>query len=44
MNAQYISAQTAIDSEIKSTHGFVIAATAKFTCPYNDCRTFAVQH
>lgn len=44
MNAQYISAQSAIDAQPKTTSGHVVGATAKFTCPYNDCRTFAVQH
>lgn len=44
MNTQYISAQSAIDAQKKSVSGSVIASTSKFTCPYNDCRTFAVQH
>jgi hypothetical protein len=44
MNAQYISAQTALDNQDKNGSGFPVTETAKFTCPYNDCRTFAVQH
>lgn len=44
MAAKYLSAQSAIDEQQKSTSGVVIGATAKFTCPFNDCRTYAVQH
>lgn len=44
MNALYISAQSAIDAASKSSSGSVIEINTKFTCPYNDCRTFAVQH
>jgi hypothetical protein len=44
MNSQYISAQSAIDAQPKNSEGYPIGETAKFTCPYNDCRTFAVQH
>lgn len=44
MNAQYVSAQSAIDAQHKDSAGYVIGNTAKFTCPFNDCRTYAVQH
>lgn len=44
MNAQYISAQSAIDAVLKSDAGIPVKPTGRFTCPYNDCRTFAVQH
>lgn len=44
MNARYISAQSAIDAQPKTNSGHVNGATSKFTCPYNNCRTFAVQH
>ncbi|WP_432814831.1 DUF4145 domain-containing protein [Sphingorhabdus sp.] len=42
MNTQYVSAQSAIDEQKKSTDGHVIGLTSKFTCPFNDCRTYAV--
>ncbi len=44
MNAQYISAQSAINAAPKDGRGAVMEGRTKFTCPYNDCRTFAVQH
>ena len=44
MNAQYVSAQSALDKQLKNGAGEPIGLTAKFTCPFNDCRTFAVQH
>jgi hypothetical protein len=44
MNTRYLSAQSAIDKEKKDTTGRVIGDTSKFTCPFNDCRTFAVHH
>lgn len=44
MNAKYISAQAALDNQAKTQAGFPIGLASKFTCPYNDCRTFAVQH
>jgi hypothetical protein len=44
VNSQYISAQSAIDKQKKNSVGHVIGGTSKFTCPFNDCRTFAVQH
>ncbi|MES2271637.1 MAG: DUF4145 domain-containing protein [Pseudomonadota bacterium] len=44
MHAKYVSAQTALDNQLKTQNGFPIGKAAKFTCPYNDCRTFAVQH
>lgn len=44
MNIQYVSAQSALDAASKTNSGYVIGTTSKFTCPFNDCRTFAVQH
>jgi hypothetical protein len=44
VNARYVSAQSAIDAQKKDNVGHVIGSTSKFTCPFNDCRTFAVQH
>lgn len=44
MSGQYISAQSAIDAQEKTGAGLPFGQTAKFTCPYNDCRTFAVHH
>jgi Domain of unknown function (DUF4145) len=44
VSAKYVSAQSAIDAQKKSDSGNVVGKTSKFTCPYNDCRTFAVQH
>lgn len=44
MNSKYISAQTALDDQRKTEGGFPTTTSGKFTCPYNDCRTFAVQH
>ena len=44
MNTQYVSAQSAMDAQSKKEDGYVVGKTSKFTCPYNDCRTYAVQH
>jgi hypothetical protein len=44
VNSLYISAQSAINAAKKWSTGEVIGKTSKFTCPFNDCRTFAVQH
>ena len=38
------TAQSALDEEEKTTTGLVVGAAAKFVCPYNDCRTYALQH
>lgn len=44
MNALYISAQVALDNQKKNSVGKPLEKASKFTCPYSDCRTFAVQH
>jgi hypothetical protein len=33
-----------MEKEAKTDSGHPIGKISKFTCPYNDCRTFAVQH
>ncbi len=44
MISRYISAQSAIDNARNALNGTVTGSQTEFTCPYNDCRTFAVQH
>lgn len=44
MSGKFLSAQSALDQARKTAAGFPVGPKTKFTCPYNDCRTFAVQH
>jgi hypothetical protein len=40
----HLTAQSALNEHRKTPSGVPIGETAKFICPYNDCRTLAVQH
>lgn len=44
MVPKYISAQSVISEAPKKSSGEIMGTSSKFTCPYSDCRTFAVQH
>lgn len=38
------TAQSAYNEQPKKPNGAVLGSTAKFVCPYNDCRTYALQY
>jgi hypothetical protein len=39
-----ITAQSAFNEQTKTDAGRPVGASAKFVCPYSDCRTYAVHH
>lgn len=44
MSPNTLTAQSAFSEQPKTNGGHPIGSSAKFVCPYNDCRTFAVHH
>lgn len=44
MSSGHPTAQSAFNDQRKTPSGIPIGQATKFVCPYNDCRTLAVQH
>lgn len=38
------TAQTALNEQSKTGSGHAVGASAKFVCPHNDCKTYALHH